>query len=476
MKNQDIVKIFKFVVQEVERLNDLRRQDWKEASQVVGLNRGLPRNHDDFCNEFFECGKAAARKLYEMAVIKLRSNSKLNGRVRVETFLKPIEVEFAQRGLVNHEEIDETFVKAVLSKAELWVQSKLEDRTYFFPVYTFDVEKAEEYAFGPVKFVRAGKFLNDHEAALKSSEEAKAKSLQKTEGPIEVEGHKTHIAKLFTLAREHYGGYRWIACVEIKGAEPDIGWEKAREVLEQSFGLLRLAAHSREGSFIGLIEENPTLRSASYMSLKSTKEFEVWHSSSYGEPHVTPEFVLDYRRKVPQLANLEAIITKSQKWEQTDEIEDRMLTALFWFNEAWKESQLQPKIVKFSTCIECLFSAANDHEAITEKISERLAWLSFPGDPDWQERRNTYRTMKKVYGARSKALHGDSAVKDLDLPLIAHEAEVQAALGMFAFMQLPPLFHDKKEKEKLLNEFFVRLKLEGLQRAQQVFTEDFAIP
>jgi len=255
-----------------------------------------------------------------------------------------------------------------------------------------------------------------------------------------------------------------------------MGWKKAREVLEQTLGLLPLAARSREGSFIGLIDENPTLRSASYMSLKMTAEFDVWHSSSYGEPHVVPGFVQDFRNKVPQLGNLEAIIEKSRQWREADAIEDRILTALFWFNEAWKETRLLPKIVKFSTCLEALFSTTGDHEAIAEKISERLAWLSFPGEGDWQQRRNTYRTMKRVYGARSKAVHGDSAVKDLDLPSLAHEAEEQAALGMFAFMQLPPLFQDKKDKEKLLNEYFVRLKLEGLGRARQVFAEDSANP
>jgi hypothetical protein len=475
MNDQDLVKLFEAVVHDVERLNELRRKDWKKAAQEVGLHRGLPCNYDDFCNDFFECGKPVARSLFEMAAAKLSENSKLRGRVKVETFLKPIEVEFAQRGIAKRAKIDKALVNAVFREAERRAASTFEDRVYFFPVYTIDVDNAEEYAFGPVTFFRARKFFKDNEAGLKASAEAAAKGSQKSDNPREAETHKAHISKLFSLAREHYGGYRWIAGIEIKGAEPDIGWKKAREVLEQTLGLLRLAAHSREGSFIGLIDENTTLRSASYMSLKTTKEFDVWHSSSYGEPHVLPGFLQDYRNKVPQLGNVEAIIEKSRQWREADAIEDRMLTALFWFNEAWKETRLLPKIVEFSTCIEGLFSTTGDHEAIAEKISERLAWLSFPGDGDWRERRNTYRTMKKVYGARSKAVHGDSAVKDLDLPALAHEAETQAELGMFAFMQLPPLFQDKKDKEKLLNEFFVRLKLEGLARARQVFTEDSAI-
>jgi hypothetical protein len=469
IKNQDIVKLFEFVIQEIDRLAELRRNDWKKASEEIGLNRGLPCNYDDFCGDFRECGKVAAQKLYEMAAAKLRSNPKLSGRVLTETFLKPIEVELAQKGVVERKKIDQALVTAIMREAESRTCAKLEDRTYFLPVFTIAVENAQEYSFGPVKFVRNQKFFADNEAGLKSSEEATARSLHKSATPKETDDYKTHISNLFKIARDHYASYRWIACIDIREAEPEVGWQKSREIVEQTFGLLRLASRSRSGQFIGLIEENPTPRSASYLSFKQTKEFEVSSSSSYGEPNVIPEFIEDYRRKVPQLGNLEAIILKTQKWEKTDSIEDRLLSALFWFNEAWKETILLPKIVKFCTCVESLFSTGNDHEAISEKISERLAWLSFPGAEDWQERRTTYVTMKKVYGARSKAVHGDSAANDLDLPLRAYQSEEQATLGIFAFSQLPPLFRDKKDKEQLLNEFFVRLKLEGLQRARHLF-------
>lgn len=471
MKNQDIVKLFEFVVQEIERLNVLRHKDWKQAAQEVGLNRGLPLNYDDFCNDFCECGKEASRRLYEMAAAKLQETSELRDRVKVGTFLKPVEVEFAQRALAKRVKIDEALVKDILREAVTRAKATLEDRIYFFPVYTIAEEGIDEYEFGSAKFIQTRKFFANNGVRLKLSEESAAKEFPASNDAKDADYAKTRVAKLFGFAREHYGNYRWIACVEIKGAEPDMGWNKAREILEQSLGLLRLSVPSGRKQFIGLIEENTTLRSASYLSLKATKEFETWHSSSYAEPHTVPGFIQDFRHKVPQIGSVEIAIKKLQRWEQPDAIEDRLLTSLFWFSEAWKESRLLPKIVKFSTCVECLFSTTSDHEAITEKISERLAWLSFPGCNDWQERRNTYRTMKLVYAARSKAVHGNSAVKELPLSERANQAEEQASLAIFAFSQLPHLFHGKQDKEGLLNEFFVRLKLEGYERAIQVFHE-----
>jgi hypothetical protein len=471
MKNQDIVRLFEFVIQEVERLNVLRQKDWKKAAEEVGLDRGLPLNYDDFCNDYCECGKTASRQLFEMAATKLHETPELRDRVKVGTFLKPIEVEFARWALVKRAKIDEALVQNILREAVSRAKAKLEDRTYFFPVYTIAEEGVDEYEFGSAKFIKTRKFFADNEVQLKLSEESAVKEFPASNDDKDADYAKTHVAKLFGFAREHYGNYRWIACIEIKGAEPDMGWSKAREILEQSLGLLRLSVPSGRKQFIGLIEENTTLRSASYLSLKATKEFETWHSSSYAEPHTVPGFIRDFRQKVPQIVNVEIAIQKLQRWERPDAIEDRLLTSLFWFSEAWKESRLLPKIVKFSTSVESLFSTASDHEAITEKISERLAWLSFPGHNDWQERRNTYRTMKTVYAARSKAVHGDSAVKELNLAVLANQAEEQASLGIFAFAQLPPLFQGKQDKEKLLNEFFIRLKLEGYERAIQAFHE-----
>jgi len=421
-----------------------------------------------------ECGSAAARRLYGMAKAKLRDLADLNGRVKVETFLRPIEVEFGNRALVKGEKITEAMVKEIIQAAKTRAKSKLENRTYFFPVYAIDEQEAEEFEFGAARFLRTQNFLLANESKFKESEDEAVKGRPAIAN--DADEFRKHISRLFALAKEHYGDFRWIACVEIHNAEPEIGLNRAREVLEQSLNLLRLTVPSRRGQFIGLAEDYPTLRSASYLSLKATGEFDAWHTSSYAEPHTVRGFIQDFRRKVRSIEFAEQAIERLRLWEEPQAIEDRLLTALFWFGEAWKETGLLPKIVKFCTSVESLFSTTSDHEAITEKISERLAWLSFPENHDWQQRRETYAAMKQVYGVRSKAVHGDSAVREFDLPVVANQAEEQACLAIYAFSQLPPLFQNQGDPEKCLNEFFVRLKLEGLERAKQLFLDEPVAP
>ena|SRR5882672_595394 len=206
IKNQDIVKLFEFVAQEVDRLNELRRNDPKQAAQEIGLHRGLACNYDDFCNDFYECGKIAARRLYEMAAVKLRSYSKLNGRVKVETFLKPIEVEFAQQGLAKRAKIDQALVAAILREAESRSHAKLEDRTYFFPVYTIAMEGHQEYSVGPVKFVGKQQFFTDNEGGLKSSEDATANSFSKSVKPEEIDSHLAIALRFHTFQKKFPAG------------------------------------------------------------------------------------------------------------------------------------------------------------------------------------------------------------------------------------------------------------------------------
>jgi hypothetical protein len=465
MKNQDILETFEFVVQEVHRLNLLRRTDWKKAAEEGGLHR-LPLSYDDFPKNHVECGSAAARRLYGIARAKLRELADLNGRVKVETFLRPIEIEFGNRALVKGEKVTEVMVKEIIRAAKTWAKTKLEDRTYFFPVYVIDEQEAEEFEFGAARFLRTQRFLLANESKFKESEDEAVKTRPAIAD--NADEFRTHISELFTLAKEHYSDFRWIACVEILNAEPELGLKRAREVLEQSLNLLRLSVPSSRGQFIGLAEDYPTLRSASYLSLRATGEFDTWHTASYAEPHCVRGFVQGFRHKVRSIECAEQAIERFRLWTEPQAIEDRLLTALFWFGEAWKETGLLPKIVKFCTSVESLLSTPSDHDAITEKISERLAWLSFPESHDWQKRRETYAAMKQVYGVRSKAVHGDSAVKEVDLPAVANLAEEQACLAIFAFLQLPPLFQKQGDPEKCLNEFFVRLKLEGLERAKQL--------
>jgi hypothetical protein len=297
MDRKDIISAFEFVVREVERLEKLRQTDWKQAAHEGGLYR-LPLTYDDFPknNDYRECGKAAASRLYEVAREKLRDMSELKGRIKIETFLKPIEIEFAQRALVKREKIDESMADKVIHQAKLKALSGCEDRTYFFPVYSINVEDRDEYSFGAAKFLRAQRFFADNDAEIMRSADADMAEALATGQVKDENSYRNHVSQLFATAKEHYSSCQWLAMVEIKGAEPDIGRTKAREILEYSFNLLRLAANSKDGQFIGSIEDSPVLSSVSHLSLKANKRFAMSHTASYIDYHATPGFMESYRQ------------------------------------------------------------------------------------------------------------------------------------------------------------------------------------
>jgi hypothetical protein len=471
MNNREIVEVFKFTSQEIKRLESLGQTNPKQAAAEIGLHSGIGITHEEFPKIHYECGKAAAKRLYEMAAKKLLDFADLRGRVEVGTFLKPMTAEFAKRALINGNTINEKLIEMILQEAITRAKGHLENRIYFFPVYALQMQDSEDFVLDGIRFFLVRRFWQEIEPQIERSvdiaveDEAKKSSDSKHV--------RKHLLNLFSLAKQHYGNYRWIACVEIRGAEKSIGWKKAREVLEQTLNLLRLPILSREGQFIGIADESSVPRSNSRVSLNLTanNQYEASHSISYVEPHVEKEFLHKFRQKVPQISFLERAIEKVRQWETPDEIEDRLLTALFWFGEAWKENRPLPKIVKFSTSLESLFATQDSNDSIAEKISERLAWLSYFGDADWEKRSQTFTDMKAVYGARSKAVHGASVSKSRDLLLRGRQAEELARLGVFAFSQLPPLFDGRQNKEQKLQEFFTRLKLEGFEQAQKLLSQ-----
>ncbi|QHV97862.1 HEPN domain-containing protein [Spirosoma endbachense] len=95
----------------------------------------------------------------------------------------------------------------------------------------------------------------------------------------------------------------------------------------------------------------------------------------------------------------------------------RIRRALQFLNQARSSPQLLVKISFYVLVLECLFSA-NDATEINHKISERVAiYVGVNGE----EKYKLFKFVKKVYGIRSKYVHGQMMDKKLSENAILSE-------------------------------------------------------
>jgi len=87
----------------------------------------------------------------------------------------------------------------------------------------------------------------------------------------------------------------------------------------------------------------------------------------------------------------------------------RIERAMYFLNKARDASALPIKVIDYCTILECLFT--NDSHEVTHKVSERF---SFFLGKNSEERKELFKTVKKLYKIRSKAVHGQAVRESPD--------------------------------------------------------------
>lgn len=452
-------KTVQSVVDAVHRIEKLTQADWKAAASEIGLSTGLPVEHGPFPKLHFQCGKLADRELYELAAERVESDPELNDRIEVEKYLRPLQVEIAQRCLISKTAVTPELVKEIFKVAKDLAKSALVDRTYLFPVYGLNAPQLKEFNLGAALFTQTKLFFERSQVDWQRSV---ASSLAKwqTGGDISEEG-KRHAEGLFGSSKEHYERFGWIASVEVRQADPAVAWKRARKLLEDSFNILRLLIPSRRGQFVGLPDERPSLQSEAWIERLPGGEFEASLSSNWIEPHAEEGYLEGMKQRAPQIGFIESAVRKQQNWQPLEAIETRILTSLSWFGEAWKEQSPLPKLVKFAISLESLIMTG-DKEGLTELLAERVAFLC---GANIGERKQLFGEVRSVYRARSDAVHGGIADKDSTLPELNRTAEKLAMFSLLCCADLFPCFLGIKGQKQALADFFTNLKLGGVQEA-----------
>ena len=467
-KTDEPIKVFKFVVQEFNRLAVLMRTDRKKAFDEIGVAGLIAKRQNSVPAGLYACGKTARLKLFGLAKDRINSDPELKDRVRLKSYVSALEDLIVQRLFVNREPVTKDVTKGILRCAKVEALKSLEDRTYLFPVYLFWMDSFETFLLGSIKFSTSKRYLSENEAAMKRSiEDAIQVRLSKKTASDKSEDDtwfREYMDDLYQSARKHYERYPWIAEVSIPSADPEVGWQRARKVLEQTLNTLRLIVRSSKSHFIGLADECYILPQSNTVSVDMNGFFYFSKSMSFVQPKVKDD-VLKTKGFLFSSNIVVRVIEKYRRNKDLSLLERRLFSSLFWYGEAWKELEPRPKLVKFVICLESLVMTG-EREGLVDKLAERVAIVC---TVDLTYRKKIYEHLKEIYDARSSAAHGSGDYSDEKLTSLNRKAEKIAVWAIYGCAELFFTLGSLTDPEKTLREFFLIQKLSTPKKTSKEF-------
>jgi hypothetical protein len=428
---KEIAGIFSFVVREVDRISSLLKNEPGLFQDIVKKGGMIQKQKGGG----YMCGPEAALQVLELAKERVELYPELKGRCKLNSFLHPLEDQIARRFIENREKISEAAVKELFRSARNAAMEKLIDWKYLFPTYAVHWEGGDFIKLGKVEFIKSHTFFQ-------SNREVINKSIENGE--------------IFLKDGENfYTRFPWVAIVEIKRMEPEIGHRQASNVLEQTLNCLRLVIRSNSDHFTGIVEECPLSESSSSLAIDENGKFLSGKSWKLIQPIVNEEFFksIEGDRWLNLILHM---IEKYQDCLELTPLEERLMEGLSWFGQGWKEKDLSSKLIKYVTCLEGLLLLSNEREGITEKLAERIALLS---KECFEKRKELFNDAKQIYDARSKLVHGKSVFSEEELLSLCSKAESIAQLMLYTCGEIFLIFGNVRDEDKILKEFFDLSKL-----------------
>jgi hypothetical protein len=461
MADTELRDAIQFAVAEVYRIDELYRTDFKQAAGQSELGYGMPSAHVEFpdrANRYYRTSKEAKRKLYQAVLLHMEGDADVCGRISPQTVFNAVQVEIAQRCIERGESITTQLASTLLRNAIDYALQKTVDRTYFFPVFSLHTAANDEFTVGAATFTKSKKFFEQHKADWQKSIENGTANIGDAFGAEQI---SKNIRWLYDSAERYYSSFPSIASVSVRAAEPELGRIAAARLLEASFNILRIFIPSHSDQFVGRAEDAPFRTESSWIERDPTGEFLASHSSRQVEPLAPNDALQKLQTRMPQSGFIAHLIAKQRSWVELRPIERRLINGLWWFGEGWKEQAPVAKLVKFAVCLETLLMTG-EREAITETLAERIALLC---GATTKEREDLYAEARKVYRARSKAVHGGMYRHASELENINIVAEKLCNFALFSCSSLFPILLGQRNEIDTLDQFFKTAKLGGLEEA-----------
>lgn len=148
------------------------------------------------------------------------------------------------------------------------------------------------------------------------------------------------------------------------------------------------------------------------------------------------------------------VINKKINNDKSTDIENKIYVAIINMSKALTETDNSQCLLYFMTAIESLVEEKNFEQSITDQICERCVELLCSTLSDRLEK---YKTLQKLYGKRSKIIHGETSPKvtmcDLDF---LYQTCLELCMHFATNL-------DKYKNIKDWKDFFLKLRFEGVE-------------
>lgn len=435
------IEDIKFIISEIRRFSSMpwpdlehRRED---SSYTLPSLSGIGS---------LICGQEAGKRLIVLTERYSDTQQDLKNNIDITQLKDAITIQLVQRFLKGEKEVDRRNVDKMLSAARRKLKATQKSLTHYIPCVVVSSDEPEEFAIGPVRFIRMEKFLLDQKEELeierqriyrehiKRCEEAKSKY---PENCVAIPTRSAELAaRLIDDLTTYFSSFKWVATVKIPECDEKTSRQRAELAVEAALNMLKLffgAYHNkklRQGHIRGRLDATANL----------TRETDGSFNISLVGPEAQDVFAEEgWFQKMSgetgswYLRAASSALDSCQNPNNSSHLKQRFLDALAWYGQAVSEQTPSAQIIRYVAAWERITTTKREDEYLSQIVTRRTALLSIDKDRGFQER---LKNAKEVYNCRSRLMHGTCSPFDKALQTISSLAEEVTRKILFKSLEI----------------------------------------
>jgi len=413
------------------------------------------------------CGRDASTKFYNIAERHLSSQKEEKNKTNLDAFVSKLKEEFSRRFLQRGEDITEINMDRMISTAYRSLSREFESLIHYIPCSIFSSDSIRKFEIGPVSFLYKTEFESNYgdeikrlRIQIKEQHREQCASAITNGFPAErvaTEDQSQQLADhLVKGLLSSFGGYEWIAAVEIPKCNEKVSYNRAISATKMALNILKLLLGSEFTYRIRTVIDHGESPTSARLTRKKDGKLDISLSRSASGNVVGDEWLDILHNQASYYFSLATkVLELSIGFSDPPPLCIRFIDALSWYGDAVSERSYAAKIVKFVTSIERITGTGIEKDdggrerSVTEIVTNRSSILHSitSGEILSESKLKVF----DIYECRSNLVHGSLSPFDESCVAYAHKAgEISrmvllAGLDYFSSLGLDDLSISQKQ-------------------------------